>query len=128
MYVLDWILYTLFALHYKNAYDRVRYHYLNFKDPPLLEIWEKAEIVQNFLQTFCIVTNVLFCSKYYTSNVFFQKICHILMLLWGTRKDDSKLLGKMAKNMLVKFQKYWVEKEPNILLSIVLALDTGFKF
>ncbi|KAL7249358.1 hypothetical protein ACSBR1_011517 [Camellia fascicularis] len=33
----------------------------------------------------------------------------------------------MALNMLVKFEKYWIEKEPNILLSMAVVLDPRFK-
>lgn len=33
----------------------------------------------------------------------------------------------MALNMLEKFEKYWIEKEPNILLSIAVVLDPRFK-
>ncbi|XP_071909644.1 zinc finger BED domain-containing protein RICESLEEPER 2-like [Coffea arabica] len=61
------------------------------------------------------------------SNVFFREIYRVFMLLRKTSIEDSPLLGSMAVNMLVKFEKYWLEKEPNILLSVAFVLDPRFK-
>ena len=94
------------ALHYKNAYDRMKSRDVNFKDPPLSEDWEKDEIVHGFLETFYVVTNIFSGSKYCTANVFFREVYRIHMLLRENSKDESNLFGRMAKNMLVKFEKY----------------------
>ncbi|GFZ12504.1 hypothetical protein Acr_23g0008890 [Actinidia rufa] len=41
--------------------------------------------------------------------------------------DLGSLRGRMALNMLEKFEKYWMEKEPNILLSVAVVLDPRCK-
>jgi hypothetical protein len=83
------------------------------------------------LDAFYIVTNIFSGSNYYTANVFFffrkGEFYHILCLLREISKNEGTLLGRMAKNMLVKFEKYWVEKEPNLLLFIALISDPKFK-
>lgn len=115
------------AFHYKKAYDRMRSRDLQFKDPPLAEDWKKATIIHKFLETFNMVTKIFSGSEYCTANVFFREVYRILILLRETSKDLSTLLGKMAFKMLMKFEKYWVEKEPNLLLSIALVLDPRYK-
>lgn len=115
------------ALHYRKAYDRMRSCDPHFKDPPSPEDWEKAKIVHHFLESFFIVANTFSRTKYCTANVFFQEVYRILMLLRETATDLGSLLGRMALNMLVKFEKYWIEKEPNILLSMAVVLDPRFK-
>nr|XP_027090278.1 zinc finger BED domain-containing protein RICESLEEPER 2-like [Coffea arabica] len=111
----------------ERAYDRMKTRDLNFKDPPLADDWEKARIVHGFLETFYTVTKILSGSKYYTANVFLREIYRVFILLRETSIEDSPLLGSMAVNMLVKFEKYWLEKEPNILLSVAFVLDPRFK-
>ncbi|XP_027177847.1 zinc finger BED domain-containing protein RICESLEEPER 2-like [Coffea eugenioides] len=115
------------ALHYRRAYDRMKTRDLNFKDPPLADDWEKARIVHDFLETFYTVTKIFSGSKYCTANVFLRVIYHVFMLLRETSIENSPLLGSMASNMLVKIEKYWLEKEPNILLSVAFVLDPRFK-
>ncbi|KAG8387749.1 hypothetical protein BUALT_Bualt02G0053700 [Buddleja alternifolia] len=66
-------------------------------------------------------------SQFCTENVFFREVYHILVLLRENSNDQSTLLGGMALSMLIKFEKYWIEKEPNILLSVALVLDPRYK-
>lgn len=49
------------------------------------------------------------------------------MLLRKTSIEDNPFPGGMATNMLVKFKKYWLDKEPNILLYIAFVLDRWCK-
>ena len=51
----------------------------------------------------------------------------MFMLLREASVEDNPLLGSMAANVWVKFEKYWLEKEPNILLSVAFVLDSIFK-
>ncbi|XP_012858997.1 PREDICTED: zinc finger BED domain-containing protein RICESLEEPER 2-like [Erythranthe guttata] len=115
------------ALHFRKAYDRMRSRDMQFKDPPLAEDWEKASVIHKFLETFNIVTKIFSGSEYCTANVFFREVYRILILLRETSNDLSTLLGKMAFNMLLKFEKYWLDKEPNLLLSVALVLDPRYK-
>ncbi|KAL3515325.1 hypothetical protein ACH5RR_022227 [Cinchona calisaya] len=110
-----------YALHFRRSYDRMKSHDSNFKDPPLVEDWERARIVHGFLETFHIITNVFSGSKYCTTNTFFREIYRLVTLLRETSKDETSLLRNMASNMLIKFKKYWLERETNILLSVALS-------
>ncbi|KAL3537142.1 hypothetical protein ACH5RR_000508 [Cinchona calisaya] len=114
------------ALHFRRAYDRMKSRDSNFKDPPLVEDWERARIVHGFLETFHIITNVFFGSKYCTANTFLREIYRLVTLLRETSKDETSLLRNMASNMLIKFEKYWLENEANILLSVAFVMDPRF--
>ncbi|XP_057473026.1 zinc finger BED domain-containing protein RICESLEEPER 2-like isoform X1 [Actinidia eriantha] len=116
------------VLPYRWAYDRMRSCDRHFKDPPTPEDWEKAKIVRHFLETFFSVINtVCGTTKCCTANVFFNEVYRILTLLRDTATDLGSLRGRMALNMLEKFEKYWMEKEPNILLSVAVVLDPRCK-
>lgn len=115
------------ALHYKKAYDCMRSNDPHFKDPPTPEDWEKAKIVRHFLETFIIVSKKFSGKNKCTANIFFREVYRIVKLLRDTSTDLSSLLGRMALSILDKFEKYWAEKEPNILLSIAVVLDPRFK-
>ncbi|XP_027122470.2 zinc finger BED domain-containing protein RICESLEEPER 2-like [Coffea arabica] len=115
------------TLHYRRAYDRMKTRDLNFRDPPLADDWEKARIVHGFLEIVYTVTKIFSGSKYCIANVFLREIYHVFMLLRETSIEDSPFLGSMAVNILVKFEKYWLEKEPNILLSVAFVLDPRSK-
>lgn len=39
----------------------------------------------------------------------------------------NSLLGNMSYSMNLKFEKYWLIKEPDVLLSIVVVLDPMYK-
>ncbi|KAL7121034.1 hypothetical protein ACP275_02G158800 [Erythranthe tilingii] len=97
------------ALHFIKAYD------------------QKASVIHKFLETFNIVTKIFSGSEYCTANVFFREVYRMLILLHETSNDLTTLLGKMAFNMLLKFEKYWLDKEPNLLLSVALVLDPRYK-
>ncbi|XP_012839258.1 PREDICTED: zinc finger BED domain-containing protein RICESLEEPER 2-like [Erythranthe guttata] len=86
------------ALHFRKVYDRMRSRDMQFKDPPLAEDWEKASVIHKFLETFNIVTKIFSGSEDCTTNVFFRE-----------------------------FEKYWLNKEPNLLLSVALVLDPRYK-
>lgn len=115
------------ALHYQRAYDRMRSRDPHFKHPPTPEDWEKAKIVRHFLKTFSVVYKTFSGANRCKANVFFYEVCRILTYLRDAATDLGSLLGRMSLNMLEKFEKYWIEKEPNILLSIAVVLDPRFK-
>ena len=115
------------ALYYGRAYDRMETLDLNFKDPPLAEDWEEVLIVHGILETFYTVTKIFSSSKCYTANMFLREIYRVFMLLRETSIKDSPLLGSMEANMLVKFEKCWLENEPNILLSVAFVLYPNLK-
>ncbi|KAK6914597.1 hAT-like transposase, RNase-H fold [Dillenia turbinata] len=86
-----------------------------------------TELIINYELPFSFVEDPSF-QKFVLANIFLREVYRIQMLLKQTTLDVESILVDMANDMLFKFEKYWLEKEPNVLLSIAFVLDPRFKF
>jgi len=78
----------------------------SYKYCPSEEEWERAGKICRFLLPFYDITNLIFATSYPTSNLYFLQVWKIQCLLMGNVNDEDVLIKKMAKLMIVKFEKY----------------------
>ena len=98
--------------------------------PPTDNHWDDASVFVRFLETFYDITLKFSGSTYVTANKYFIEICNIYQELNELIDDDeeSELLRSMAKNMKVKYDKYWGKLDQcNEALLIALVLDPRYK-
>jgi len=71
------------------------------------------------------ITEVFSGTKYPAANEYFPKICDIkeAILMWI--ESSNELIKKMAKNMLVKFDKYW--SVIHEIMGVTAVLDPRYK-
>ncbi|XP_026442052.1 uncharacterized protein LOC113341360 [Papaver somniferum] len=97
----------------------------DYEDCPTDEEWEKIEVVTKFLKTFYDLTTLFSGSKYPTSNLYFEGVCRVQVLLKKESTNDIDYIREMVKEMQEKFNSYWTNLSP--ILAIALVLDPRYK-
>ncbi|CAH9107824.1 unnamed protein product [Cuscuta europaea] len=95
---------------------------------PTSHDWVVVERFVKVLRNFFDLTKRNYGSSYVTSNTFLDELSDMDELLkeWFSRGDEA--LADMSKNMKLKFDKYWGNKEKmNMLLYITDVLDPRHK-
>uniref|UniRef100_A0A803MBM2 hAT-like transposase RNase-H fold domain-containing protein n=1 Tax=Chenopodium quinoa TaxID=63459 RepID=A0A803MBM2_CHEQI len=88
------------------------------------EDWDKIESFFPFLEIFYNATLKLSGSRYVTGNTFVEEIYDIGYTTDNYANDPNEDVRKMAKQMKLKFDKYWSSvRNINILMFIALVLD-----
>lgn len=87
------------ASHYKKAYKCGKSADKHLRMGMIWMIEILLDLYLRFWNHF-----ILPCYKYCTANLFFHEIYGILVLLHETSIDPRSLVGKMAVNMLPKFE------------------------
>ncbi|CAI8603038.1 unnamed protein product [Vicia faba] len=92
--------------------------------------WDNAKCFVNFLKIFFDITKKVSSSTFVTSSQYFNEHIRILTTLkgWIELKSSDNLLGNMAENMKVKYDKYWGDVEKmNKLIFVAVVLDPQHK-
>jgi hypothetical protein len=84
-----------------------------------------AKKLCDILKLFSDATELLSGSKYPTSNLYFDQIWQIKLLLIKESTNSNVLIGAMIYEMTEKFQKYWDLSYLQICVPVVL--DPRFK-
>ncbi|KAL4637861.1 hypothetical protein ACB092_03G107800 [Castanea dentata] len=113
------------ALSYRRAFQHLELTDYNFKHCPTGGEWEKAEKIKKFLAAFYDATLVFSGTKYPTANLYFPQVFIVYFTLKKESDSEDEYMRKMADQMLVKFEKYWIEF--SVLLAIVVVLDPRYK-
>nr|GLL29980.1 zinc finger BED domain-containing protein RICESLEEPER 2-like [Ipomoea trifida] len=92
----------------------------NYKCCPSDEEWSRGERMCAFLYPFYAITNLISGSSYPTSNLYFLQVWKIECLLLENLESEDEVVENMAKNMKLKFDKYWDE------YSVILAMGAVF--
>uniref|UniRef100_A0A803N8S2 BED-type domain-containing protein n=2 Tax=Chenopodium quinoa TaxID=63459 RepID=A0A803N8S2_CHEQI len=88
------------------------------------EDWDKIQSFLPFLEIFYNATLKLSGSHYVTGNTFVEEIYDIGYTIYDYVSDPNDDVKKMAKQMKLKFDKYWANVHNiNILMFIALILD-----
>ena len=118
------------ALKVQKAFKRLSEKCADFvliKDGiPNKEDWDNAKCFVNFLKIFFDITKKVSGSTFVTSSQYFNEHIKILTTLngWIELKNSDNLLGIMAENMKVKYDKYWGKIEKmNMLIFVAVVLD-----
>lgn len=114
------------ALYHKKAILHLAKTDANYVHCPSFEEWSRIEKICNFLQVFHDVTLAFSGSKYPTSNLYFPNVLKIRLLLQEEKENGDTFIKNMAKNMHLKFDKYWCEFSTIMGIAIVLIPITSF--
>ncbi|XP_028788017.1 zinc finger BED domain-containing protein RICESLEEPER 2-like [Neltuma alba] len=125
------------AIKFNNVFERMEKedidnttNFLKKKlvGPPDALDWKDAKDFVLFLQEFYDITLQFSGSLYVTSNLCFQQIVDVFIMLNKSANDPSSLVVDMAKSMQSKYNKYWGRLENlNHLLVIAVVLDPRYK-
>lgn len=122
------------ALKFQKEFKRLSEKCADFvlmKDGiPNKEDWDNAKCFVNFLKIFFDITKKVSGSTFVTSSQYFNEHIKILTTLngWIELKSSDNLLGIMAENMKVKYDKYWGKVEKmNMLIFVAVVLDPRHK-
>ena len=113
------------ALSYRRAFQHLELTDYNFKHCPTGGEWEKAQKIKKFLVVFYYATLVFSGTKYPTANLYLSQVFIVYFTLKKESDSEDKYMRKMADQMLVKFEKYWIEF--SVVLAITVVLDPRYK-
>lgn len=81
--------------------------------------------IRDKLKLFFSVTELFPGTKYPTSNIYFPKVCQIILTLRMLKNSSSDTIQSMATSMIVKFAKYW--SLINGVMAIEVVLHPRYK-
>uniref|UniRef100_A0A803LDI9 Transposase n=1 Tax=Chenopodium quinoa TaxID=63459 RepID=A0A803LDI9_CHEQI len=96
-----------------------------YKNPPLMEDWDKVVKICEILQVFNDITHQFSASKYPTANIYFPRICEIRIALTRWFTSPTTYIRNMVEVMMEKYNKYWFDV--NGLMGVATILDPRFK-
>ena len=109
------------AIKYRQAFHSLSLIDKNYKWWPSNDEWARGCLICEFLKPFHTITNLISGSSYPTSNLYFEEIWRIEILLTSNLTNEDLLIQSMCYRMKEFFYKYWSQ------YSVVLAFGTiGF--
>ncbi|KAH1238990.1 Zinc finger BED domain-containing protein RICESLEEPER 2 [Glycine max] len=69
--------------------------------------WQFAKDVCGRLKLFNTITELFSSTKHPTANLYFPNICEIKLAIKQWITSPNPMIQQMAKNMMIKFDKYW---------------------
>ncbi|XP_048637599.1 zinc finger BED domain-containing protein RICESLEEPER 2-like [Brassica napus] len=113
------------ALKFKAAFASMELYDPKYKTLPTEDEWKRGAKICDLLKPFSAITTSFSGSKYPTSNVYFTQVWRIQLLLKRYAECDDDGVREMAREMQVKFDKYW--KSYSVILAMGAALDPRIK-
>ncbi|XP_026384237.1 zinc finger BED domain-containing protein RICESLEEPER 3-like [Papaver somniferum] len=113
------------CLVYRSVFAHLKEVDSDYKDFPTDEEWDQIEVVTKFLKTFYDLTTLFSGSKYPTSNLYFEGVCQVQVLLKNESTNEIEFIRDMVKEMQEKFNSYWENLSP--ILAMTLVLDPRLK-
>ena len=113
------------SLSYRHAFQHLDLIDYNFKHCPTVDEWQKAKKIKKFLAIFYDATLVFFGIKYPTANLYFPQVFIVYFTLKKESDNEDEYMRQVVDQMLVKFEKYWIEF--SAVLAIVVILDPRYK-
>lgn len=92
---------------------------------PTEDDWKLVREIFDRLKMFFDITKILSGTKYFTTNLFFPKVCGIYLAIQKWTKSNNHVVERMAESMKAKFNKYWANVHGLMVVSTVL--DSRFK-
>ncbi|GJS31270.1 zinc finger BED domain-containing protein RICESLEEPER 2-like protein [Tanacetum coccineum] len=114
------------ALYYCPALVHLNMSDSNYQSCPSTDEWDKVEKICDFLKVFYEATLAFSGSLYPTSNLYFPKVFLIQLKLVKELESPDEYLRKIAKQMWLKFNKYW--SDFNLLLAVAVVFDPRYKY
>ncbi|KAK9713847.1 hypothetical protein RND81_06G054700 [Saponaria officinalis] len=118
------------AILYRAAFKELKNKDTLYKYFPEPDEWDKIEKVRDVLEPFCDIINLFSGSDYPTSNLYFENVWRIAMLLKDMVDGEDSDLRIMGRCMQDKFDKYWLYPDGddyNTLFAFAMILDPRYK-
>ncbi|XP_026419636.1 zinc finger BED domain-containing protein RICESLEEPER 1-like [Papaver somniferum] len=113
---------------YKPVLSHLKLVDSDYEDCPTNEEWEQIEVVTKLLKVFHELTKVFSGSKYPTSNLYFERICQVQVLLKKESRSNIEFIRNMVKEMQAKFDSYWKDLSPILAMAVVLDPRSKMNF
>ena len=110
------------ALIYQDVFEHLA---SSAPSVPAEDDWKFARELCDRLKVFYDVTKLLSGTKFVTANLFFPKICNILLVIRKWQSSDIPKVEEMSIKMKEKFNKYG--SDVHRLMAIAAVLDPRYK-
>ena len=87
--------------------------------------WQFAKDVCGRLKLFNTITELFSSTKHPTANLYFPNICEIKLAIKQWITSPNPMIQQMAKNMMIKFDKYW--GVIHNVMGVATVLDPRYK-
>ena len=85
------------ATRYRSVLNHLAEDYANFKHCPSRDEWNKVERITPFLISFNDITTLFSGTDYLTTNLYFQGVSQIELLLLEEMKSQNSFISNTAK-------------------------------
>jgi hypothetical protein len=110
----------------RKAFDSLELQDHKYTFAPSFEEWQKANVLCRVLKEFYDITELIFGSKYPTSNLYFYQMWKIKILLEKENSEEVAVeVSYRLKVMKKKFTKYW--KKSYISLCVLAIFYPRYK-
>ena len=113
------------AMRYRSMLNRLAEEDANFKHCPSRDEWNRVERITWFLKPFNDITTLFSGTDYPTTNLYFQGVSQIKLLLLEEMESQDSFISNMAEQMKVKFDKYW--DCYSVVLACAIVLNPRYK-
>ncbi|KAH1228970.1 Zinc finger BED domain-containing protein RICESLEEPER 2 [Glycine max] len=87
--------------------------------------WQFAKDICGRLKLFNTITELFSSTKHPTANLYFPNICEIKLAIKQWITSPNPMIQQMAKNMMIKFDKYW--GVIHNVMGVATVLDPRYK-
>ncbi|GKC23344.1 zinc finger BED domain-containing protein RICESLEEPER 2-like protein, partial [Tanacetum coccineum] len=113
------------AIIYKDVFRHLKQRDARYKSVPTERDWHLASNICKKLKLFYNMTLMFSGTINPMMNTFFTSICDIRYELNKWRHEEDKVIRDMAKQMILKFNKYW--SDIHGFMGVVAVLDPRMK-
>ena len=113
------------ATRYRFVLNHLAEEDVNFKHCPSRDEWNRVKRITRFLKLFNNITTQFSGTDYPTTNLYFQGVSQIELLLLEEMENQDSFINNMAEQMKGKFDIYW--DCYSVVLACAIVLDPRYK-
>ncbi|KAL5193473.1 Zinc finger BED domain-containing protein RICESLEEPER 2 [Glycine soja] len=113
------------AIGYEDVLCRLKQRESQYTCLPSTLQWQFAKDICGRLKLFNTITELFSSTKHPTANLYFPNICEIKLAIKQWITSPNPMIQQMAKNMMIKFDKYW--GVIHNVMGVATVLDPRYK-
>ncbi|XP_028214896.1 zinc finger BED domain-containing protein RICESLEEPER 2-like [Glycine soja] len=113
------------AIGYEDVFFRLKQRESQYTCLPSTLQWQFAKDICGRLKLFNTITELFSSTKHSTANLYFPNICEIKLAIKQWITSPNPMVQQMAKNMMIKFDKYW--GVIHNVMGVATVLDPRYK-